>query len=209
LGGWVKPSAATPPKQPTPREPPPTAALLYATSLNNTLPPDQRPWARRAASQTAPTRAPPKPPKTPPPKNPQALGLPYRVVNIVSGELNAAAAKKYDLEAWFPASSTFRELVSCSNCTGGPWGCVSFGGLCGLFVGAWFRASAAFRELVSCSNCTGEWGAFSCSCGGVVVWCCVGGWRGLVPASSTFRELVSCSNCTGGWGSVSGASCVF
>lgn len=47
----------------------------------------------------------------------QSLGLPYRVVNIVSGELNAAAAKKYDLEAWFPASTTYRELVSCSNCT--------------------------------------------------------------------------------------------
>lgn len=44
------------------------------------------------------------------------LGLPYRVVNIVSGELNNAAAKKYDLEAWFPASRTYRELVSCSNC---------------------------------------------------------------------------------------------
>lgn len=39
-----------------------------------------------------------------------------RVVNIVSGELNNAAAKKYDLEAWFPASQTYRELVSCSNC---------------------------------------------------------------------------------------------
>ena len=47
----------------------------------------------------------------------QALGLPYRVVNIVSGELNNAAAKKYDLEAFFPASKTYRELVSCSNCT--------------------------------------------------------------------------------------------
>jgi hypothetical protein len=34
----------------------------------------------------------------------QALGLPYRVVNIVSGALNSAAAKKYDLEAWFPSS---------------------------------------------------------------------------------------------------------
>ncbi|KAG6545403.1 hypothetical protein Mapa_013002 [Marchantia paleacea] len=47
----------------------------------------------------------------------QALGLPYHVVSIVSGALNDAAAKKYDLEAWFPASKTFRELVSCSNCT--------------------------------------------------------------------------------------------
>lgn len=46
----------------------------------------------------------------------QSLGLPYHVVNIVSGELNNAAAKKYDLEAWFPASKTWRELVSCSNC---------------------------------------------------------------------------------------------
>ncbi|KAL6531276.1 hypothetical protein OROHE_014345 [Orobanche hederae] len=45
------------------------------------------------------------------------LEIPYRVVSIVSGALNDAAAKKYDLEAWFPASQTYRELVSCSNCT--------------------------------------------------------------------------------------------
>ena len=45
------------------------------------------------------------------------LELPYRVVNIVSGDLNDAAAKKYDLEAWFPGYNAFRELVSCSNCT--------------------------------------------------------------------------------------------
>ncbi|KAF8565440.1 hypothetical protein P879_05514 [Paragonimus westermani] len=47
----------------------------------------------------------------------QALGIPYRIVSIVSGELNNAAAMKYDLEAWFPGSGAFRELVSCSNCT--------------------------------------------------------------------------------------------
>ncbi|KRZ26581.1 Serine--tRNA ligase, cytoplasmic, partial [Trichinella pseudospiralis] len=47
----------------------------------------------------------------------QTLNIPYRVVSIVSGELNNAAAKKYDLEAWFPGSGAFRELVSCSNCT--------------------------------------------------------------------------------------------
>ena len=47
----------------------------------------------------------------------RALGLPYRVITIVSGALNNAAAKKYDLEAWFPGSGAFRELVSCSNCT--------------------------------------------------------------------------------------------
>ncbi|XP_042379070.1 serine--tRNA ligase-like [Zingiber officinale] len=45
------------------------------------------------------------------------LKIPYQVVAIVSGALNDAAAKKYDLEGWFPASSTYRELVSCSNCT--------------------------------------------------------------------------------------------
>ncbi|XP_055329976.1 probable serine--tRNA ligase, cytoplasmic isoform X2 [Paramacrobiotus metropolitanus] len=47
----------------------------------------------------------------------RTLGIPYRVVNIVSGALNNAASKKYDLEAWFPGSGAFRELVSCSNCT--------------------------------------------------------------------------------------------
>ncbi|KAK4595930.1 hypothetical protein RGQ29_014141 [Quercus rubra] len=45
------------------------------------------------------------------------LNLPYQVVSIVSGALNDAASKKYDLEAWFPASQAYRELVSCSNCT--------------------------------------------------------------------------------------------
>lgn len=47
----------------------------------------------------------------------QSLGLPYRVICIVSGALNDAAAKKYDLEAWFPGYDAYRELVSCSNCT--------------------------------------------------------------------------------------------
>eukprot|EP00957_Ditylum_brightwellii_P186388 14191555-Ditylum_brightwellii.AAC.1 len=47
----------------------------------------------------------------------QSLGIPYRVVCLVSGELNDAAVKKYDLEGWFPGQNTYRELVSCSNCT--------------------------------------------------------------------------------------------
>jgi seryl-tRNA synthetase len=47
----------------------------------------------------------------------QSLGIPYRVVSIVSGALNNAAAMKNDLEAWFPGSAAFRELVSVSNCT--------------------------------------------------------------------------------------------
>lgn len=47
----------------------------------------------------------------------KSLGVPYRVVAIVSGALNNAAAKKYDLEAWFPFQGEYKELVSCSNCT--------------------------------------------------------------------------------------------
>ncbi|KAG2200053.1 seryl-tRNA synthetase [Mucor mucedo] len=47
----------------------------------------------------------------------KSLGLSYRVVAIVSGALNNAAAKKYDLEAWFPFQGEYKELVSCSNCT--------------------------------------------------------------------------------------------
>ncbi len=46
----------------------------------------------------------------------QKLELPYRVINICSGELGAVAAKKYDIEVWMPAQQKFREVVSCSNC---------------------------------------------------------------------------------------------
>lgn len=46
----------------------------------------------------------------------QSLGFSYRVVNIVAGALNNAAAKKLDLECYFPGSKAYRELVSCSNC---------------------------------------------------------------------------------------------
>ncbi len=47
----------------------------------------------------------------------QGLGLPYRVVNVVSGELGAPATKKYDLEVWMPAQGRYREMVSASNTT--------------------------------------------------------------------------------------------
>jgi seryl-tRNA synthetase len=47
----------------------------------------------------------------------QALGLPYRVMNISVGDLGASAAKKYDIEAWFPAQQRYREITSCSNTT--------------------------------------------------------------------------------------------
>ncbi|MCJ7456010.1 serine--tRNA ligase [Candidatus Bathyarchaeota archaeon] len=47
----------------------------------------------------------------------QALKLPYRVVNVCSGDLGTVAAKKYDLEVWLPGQGNYREAVSCSNCT--------------------------------------------------------------------------------------------
>jgi len=47
----------------------------------------------------------------------QALEIPYRVMNVCTGELGAPAAKKIDLEAWFPGQSRYREVTSCSNCT--------------------------------------------------------------------------------------------
>jgi seryl-tRNA synthetase len=47
----------------------------------------------------------------------QALGLPYRVVNVAAGDLGAPAAKKYDCEGWFPFQERYRELTSTSNTT--------------------------------------------------------------------------------------------
>jgi seryl-tRNA synthetase len=47
----------------------------------------------------------------------QKLGVPYRVVNVCTGDIGTVAAKKYDIEAWMPAQNAHREIVSCSNCT--------------------------------------------------------------------------------------------
>jgi seryl-tRNA synthetase len=47
----------------------------------------------------------------------QALKLPYRIVNVCTGDIGIVAAKKYDLEFWFPGQQTYREGGSCSNCT--------------------------------------------------------------------------------------------
>lgn len=47
----------------------------------------------------------------------QLLNLPYRIVNVCTGDLGTVAAKKYDLEVWLPGQGKYRELVSCSNCT--------------------------------------------------------------------------------------------
>jgi seryl-tRNA synthetase len=47
----------------------------------------------------------------------QELDLPYRVMNVAAGDLGASAAKKYDIEAWFPFQERYREVTSCSNTT--------------------------------------------------------------------------------------------
>jgi len=47
----------------------------------------------------------------------QALGLPYRVVNVAAGDLGDPASKKYDIEAWFPSQQRYREITSTSNTT--------------------------------------------------------------------------------------------
>ena len=47
----------------------------------------------------------------------QRLRVPYRVVNVCTGDVGTVAAKKYDIEAWFPRQQAYREVVSCSNCT--------------------------------------------------------------------------------------------
>jgi seryl-tRNA synthetase len=47
----------------------------------------------------------------------QALGLAYRVVNVAAGDLGDPAAKKYDIEAWFPHQQRYREITSTSNTT--------------------------------------------------------------------------------------------
>jgi seryl-tRNA synthetase len=47
----------------------------------------------------------------------QALEIPYRVVNVCTGDLGASAAKKYDIEAWIPSQAAYREITSTSNTT--------------------------------------------------------------------------------------------
>jgi len=47
----------------------------------------------------------------------RALEIPYRVVNVCTGDIGTVAAKKYDIEAWSPRQRAYREVISCSNCT--------------------------------------------------------------------------------------------
>ena len=44
------------------------------------------------------------------------LGIPYRVVNICTGDMGIVASKKHDIEAWFPREKEYKEVASCSNC---------------------------------------------------------------------------------------------
>ena len=44
------------------------------------------------------------------------LGLPYRVVELCTGDLGFSASKTYDIEVWFPSQKRYREISSCSNC---------------------------------------------------------------------------------------------
>ena len=47
----------------------------------------------------------------------QALKLPYRVIELCTGDLGFSATKTYDLEVWLPSSGKYREISSCSNCS--------------------------------------------------------------------------------------------
>ena len=46
----------------------------------------------------------------------QKLNLPYRVVDICSGDLGFSSSRTFDLEVWLPSSNSYREISSCSNC---------------------------------------------------------------------------------------------
>ncbi|MFA6888716.1 MAG: serine--tRNA ligase [Candidatus Woesearchaeota archaeon] len=47
----------------------------------------------------------------------QSLGFHFRIVAICTGDIGTVAAKKYDIEVWYPVQNAYREVVSCSNCT--------------------------------------------------------------------------------------------
>ncbi len=46
-----------------------------------------------------------------------ALGLPYQVIDVATGDLGSSASRKFDCEAWIPTQGKYRELTSASNCT--------------------------------------------------------------------------------------------
>jgi seryl-tRNA synthetase len=46
-----------------------------------------------------------------------ALEIPYRVIDVATGDLGASAVRKFDCEAWIPTQNAYREVTSTSNCT--------------------------------------------------------------------------------------------
>jgi seryl-tRNA synthetase len=46
-----------------------------------------------------------------------AMGIPYRVIDVASGDLGSSANRKFDIEAWIPTQGAYREVTSTSNCT--------------------------------------------------------------------------------------------
>ncbi len=46
-----------------------------------------------------------------------ALEIPYRVIDVATGDLGSSAARKFDMEAWIPTQGTYREITSTSNTT--------------------------------------------------------------------------------------------
>jgi len=46
-----------------------------------------------------------------------AIEVPYRVIDVASGDLGSSAARKFDCEAWIPTQNAYREVTSTSNCT--------------------------------------------------------------------------------------------
>ncbi|MCU0299246.1 MAG: serine--tRNA ligase, partial [Candidatus Nanopelagicales bacterium] len=47
----------------------------------------------------------------------ESLEIPFRVIDVATGDLGASAVRKFDCEAWIPSQSRYRELTSTSNCT--------------------------------------------------------------------------------------------
>ncbi len=75
----------------------------------------------------------------------RGLGVPYRVVDICAHDLGAPAARKYDIEIWFPSQGMYRELASCSNVT--DWQSYR--------LGIRVTRRGMRREFVHTLNCTG------------------------------------------------------
>ncbi|MEK6874538.1 MAG: serine--tRNA ligase [Nanoarchaeota archaeon] len=75
----------------------------------------------------------------------KGLRIPYRVVNICTGDIGSVAAKKYDIEAWMPRTQEYKEVVSGSNCTDYQ----------ARRLNIRFGKQGGHKELVHTLNCTG------------------------------------------------------